>query len=381
MNALSTYTETKYPFKTSLSKVFASVVQVCRINKLFLISCPHLVSTMPSILLARIFTFWVLLSVLVIPLCGQSKLFDQIPSEQVGRIRISTDLKKIVKSKKMPVYQAGQVTFLEGSLAKQSYQVKIKARGSIRREICYYPPLWIRFSKSSFNHHKFKWVNVCRNDKALRHCLLREYLAYKLYQLITDHSFDVRLFEVEFTEPGTKEVSLGCNGFMIEPLKELGRRTGSTEYNPKVVRSRILQKQHYALVAIFQYLIGNTDWHIDNSHNLKFLRSRPTNSIILVPYDFDYSAFVGASYAAPHESLPIKSVRERHNKADCFTEGEVKEALGIILSKKEEMLQLIQSFKLLDQKPRQRLLRFLQEGFTVLENEKKALRIFTKNCK
>jgi len=325
-------------------------------------------------------TIFILLSSSLYGLKGQSKLFDQIPIDEVGKINIETDLRKVVRSKKAPSYQAGHLTFVEGSLAEQDYVVKIKARGNIRREICYYPPMWIRFSKSTFNHHKFKWVNLCRNDKALRHCLLKEYLAYKLYQLVTDHSFDVRLFEVTFTKPETSDTTLSCHGFMIEPLKELSRRTESTEYNPLIVRSRILQREHYALVALFQYLIGNTDWHIDNAHNLKFLKSRPTKSIIVVPYDFDYSGFVGASYASPHESLPIKSVRVRHNKAHCFTEAEIKAALAVVLSKKEEMLQLIQSFDLLEKKSKERSIKYLQEGFDILENEKKVVRIFTKNC-
>ncbi len=62
-------------------------------------------------------------------------------------------------------------------------------------------------------------------------------------------------------------------------------------------------------MAIFNYMIGNTDWSVPNQHNVRILSQsnaeRP-NLGIIVPYDFDYTGLVNADYAVPIEQLGIE---------------------------------------------------------------------------
>ena len=146
------------------------------------------------------------------------------------------------------------------------------------------------------------------------------------------------------------------------------------------MRAGLLDRQVYPLFSVFQYLIGNTDWHLDNFHNVKFLRNSKAQSIVPVPYDFDYSGFVDAPYAVPHNTLPIKNVRERYNKAHCLNDVERKEICELICSKKEEMYALIDNFTLLSKRSRGKLRHYLEDGFEVLESKKRSGRVFVKDC-
>jgi hypothetical protein len=312
---------------------------------------------------------------------SQISLFDVLHPDSITHVRIETNFKKVIRGKMNPVYQKGSFQFLSGPLSGNEYAIQVKGRGNIRKEVCFFPPLKIKFSKSDIQFHKLKWVNICRSSKDMEGVLFKEYLSYKLYQTLTDKSFDVRLFHVEIYEPGKDEAYLSCYAFMIEPMKRLVERTVTKEYSPRVMRARVLDRYYYPLANVFEYLIGNTDWNIANAHNLKFLRTSELPGVVPVPYDFDYSGFVNAGYAVPHESLPIQHVRERYNKGHCVTQEELDIIAKVVLDKKTEMLQVIESFHLMEEKNRKRLLNYLEAGFEELENEKLRTRIFMKNCK
>lgn len=311
---------------------------------------------------------------------GQPTLFETLPDTGVYKVKIETDFKGLIKKKMDPTYQEANLTFMSGPLEGKTYPVEIRSRGNIRKEICYYPPVKIKFKKADFKHNKIKWVNICRNTEPMRDVLLKEYLTYQIYQEISEMSLGVRLFEVEYVDGKNDKSLLSSYGFMIEPIDELADRAEAKEYEPRIMRPRILDRYHYPLVSMFQYLVGNTDWAIDNLHNLKFLRSTNFQGVIPIPYDFDYSGFVGAPYAVPHESLPIKNVRNRYNKGHCITESELEAVLEVVLDKKDEVINTIRDFSLMQPRTRDKLTDFMERGYEDLENAKVVKRIFVKNC-
>jgi hypothetical protein len=69
------------------------------------------------------------------------------------------------------------------------------------------------------------------------------------------------------------------------------------------------------LVALFEYMIGNTDWSVFAIHNIRVVEGGGV--YFPVAYDFDFSGLVGSSYALPDERLPIKSVKSRLYRGPC----------------------------------------------------------------
>ncbi len=316
----------------------------------------------------------------LLPVYSQVSLFELLSPDSITKVRIETDMKQLVRKKMDMEYQDGRFEFLSGPLKGKDFDIEVRARGNIRKEVCYYPPIKLKFPKSEIEFHKIKWVNICDGTNSKQDLLLKEYLIYKLYQTLTDISFDVRLFEVDFIEPDEDESKLKSYAFMIEPLDHLESRTSTEEYEPRLMRAFILDRYYYPLMEVFQYLVANTDWHVANAHNMKFLKSFERKTVVPVPYDFDYSGFVNAGYAIPRETLPIKHVRERYNKGHCMTMEELEEVMKTLLEKKESMFAVINEFELMDERDRQALVKYLERGFEDLEKKNVRKRLFTREC-
>ena len=58
-----------------------------------------------------------------------------------------------------------------------------------------------------------------------------------------------------------------------------------------------LSSYQAALLGVFQYFIGNTDWWMPRRHNIAVLTVE--DSTYAVPFDFDLSGAVDAPYAKP----------------------------------------------------------------------------------
>ena len=104
-------------------------------------------------------------------------------------------------------------------------------------------------------------------------------------------------------------------------------------------------------------------------------------AVVVIPYDFDYAGFVGTSYAAVHESLPNKSVKERYNNGYCIDDEICEKYRQIFSSKREEVLKACSDLQYFDDKSKRETESFLTSFFDLMENEKKVKEIFTKNCK
>lgn len=101
---------------------------------------------------------------------------------------------------------------------------------------------------------------------------------------------------------------------------------------------RLTIAQHDASAAaravLFFHLIANHDWSMldgpegECCHNGKLLGAEKTAAagLVYAPYDFDYSGFVDAPYAAPPDGYDITSVRTRYYRGACALNAEVTKA-------------------------------------------------------
>jgi hypothetical protein len=158
-------------------------------------------------------------------------------------------------------------------------------------------------------------------------------------------------------------------------------RLGGRVYDPIVLKSVVLNKEQLALFTMFQYMIANTDWAINNLHNLEAVTDTTTNSVLVLPYDFDYAGFVNAHYAVVHESLPFEDVTERYNKGKCISEDDCESLRLRFLEKRDEILRECREFKYFDKKTRKSTEMYLKEFFDIMESQKAARKIFCENCK
>src|ERR1041385_40117 len=107
-----------------------------------------------------------------------------------------------------------------------------------------------------------------------------------------------------------------------------------------------------AIVDIFQYMVGNTDWSVPNYHNIKLIRKKNADDSppYVIPYDFDYCGLVNAYYAVPAEILGIEKVTDRKYRGFPRSMEELQQAISIFNKQKENIYKLITGFEPLPEK-------------------------------
>ncbi|MEZ4933970.1 MAG: hypothetical protein R2788_17835 [Saprospiraceae bacterium] len=95
-------------------------------------------------------------------------------------------------------------------------------------------------------------------------------------------------------------------GFFIEHPKDLAERTQASILEHQKFGSKLMNTDEGERFAMFQFMIGNTDWYYFNNHNVEVCGVPGTSDLIPLPYDFDYAGLVKTPYATPHDRLGLK---------------------------------------------------------------------------
>jgi len=190
----------------------------------------------------------------------------------------------------------------------------------------------------------------------------------------------VQLVSLHMEDSEGKQKPRELLAFVIEDEDEMSARLGGKIYDPRSVSRRSLYQEAYAMLSIFQYLIGNTDWFVLNKHNTKFVRTENPPAIIPIAYDFDFAGLVNAPYAVPNEKMPITSVRDRFFIGDCGVEGQYEEVIKKLSSKKSEIFDLVENCTYLNDRSRASLIKYLTESFEILEDPLDLAKAIKRGC-
>lgn len=310
--------------------------------------------------------------------------FDQLMQEDsVGalEIRLETDLKALMKGKADEKYQAAVLKYKNQAGEEKMYTAEVRPRGKTRKEICLHPPIKLKIKKSVLTgegylpHNEMKIVWECKPSGAFEQFIYKEYLAYRLYNLITPASFRAKMVKINLVDTNNPEKIIEKIGFIVEDEEQVAERLASTLMEERPKETRQFARQHFLNFVFYEYMIGNTDWAFGNSHNTRFFENKASKKAIPVPYDFDYSGLVNAPYAVPHESLPIKTVRERY-----FKGGVVAPPEGVMLRKqflqsKALVIDFIKKFDLLDKYNQGDALQYITDFYKEIEDERQFNRI------
>jgi hypothetical protein len=267
----------------------------------------------------------------------------------------------------------------------------INYRGTSRFQICSFPPIQFNFKPPLHSDSgiikKLKLVTHCEPGMLSDEYILREYLVYKLYNVLTDTSFRVRLLKVRYIDSKKNKKTITKYGIFIEPVELLAERNNAT-----VVKSQNLIQQHIVPVvmdriAIFNYMISNWDWSVQGQHNIAVIKqNNPGGSDLglAIPYDFDLTGVVNADYAIPPAYLGIENVRVRLFYGLCRSKEVYQDDLMKFLSCKEKLYSVINSFPQLSQRSKKDITTFLDQFFDMFLKQKSLddlVELFLYNCK
>jgi len=270
-------------------------------------------------------------------------------------------------------------------------EVELRPRGEFRRDpaYCSFPPLRLDVGRKRAEgtpfagQDKLKVVVPCRlNRSGYEALVLREYLVYRAYRTLTDVSFRVRLARITFQDEAGRDEPVTRYAFFIEDGAALAARVGGQLLDVpegKVVRVQGLDPTGSTRVALFQYMIGNTDWHDAQIHNVASVLV--AGRVVPVPYDFDFAGAVDAPYAGPNPDLPVKDVWDRFYRGWCWPGLDTGPLVARFQEARPAIEELYRSFEPLDQDSRDDVLTYYAAFFEDVSTPERAQRHVFRNCK
>lgn len=321
------------------------------------------------------------------------KTLPLFESEEIIQLELAFNMKEFLKNKnddeKKEQYFPARLAILDGEETSEEIGIKVRLRGNYRRKNCQLPPMRLNFPTSKVKNtvfegqDKIKLVLPCRMDnEKYQQYLFEEYLTYKTYNLLTDYSFRVRMASVTFVDSAQKYDSFTDYAFMIEDVDHVAERQNMIEIETTKIHPRDTEREVANLMAVFQYMIGNTDWSIYNLHNVKFIKDTTDfNLPAPIPYDFDWCGLISAPYAKPNPIFEISHVRERLFRGFCRPEEEYEAAFQVFREKKDEIYNLFTSFSMMNEKVGKNCIKYLDDFYTILDSPKLTKRNILEACR
>ncbi len=314
--------------------------------------------------------------------------FGLFTNEDIMQLDLRFDITHYTRKKPKEEYLKAILTYHLNDKDSVNKEIRLKSRGEFRNGYCSFPPVVVNFKKADFKKEDLKQIEKM---KLVTHCmsgnednLLKEYLIYKLYNVLTDSSFRVRLLRIKYINTYKKSKPILSYGFFIEPVSILAERIKCVPVEAVNLTQKNIQPKFIDRAAIFNYMIGNTDWSVPNQHNVKVF-SIPGSATpelgMVIPYDFDYSGMVNAHYAVPAEGLKISSVRERIYLGVCRDRDYYIRAIGEFADKKEALYKVIREFPYLDDRTKKDMLKYLDEFYSGFDKQNSIISDFMRECK
>ncbi len=321
--------------------------------------------------------FWLICIYWSSPVYSQSSSIDRVAffsDTSTIQATLTTNLDRILTSHRKKEFEIPGVfktSFPDGKIITDT--VLLRVRGNFRLEYCYVPPIKIKFNyKDSSALHSLKsldLVSACKTSPDFEQYLLKEYLIYRIYNLITEKSFRVRLMHLNFQDSAGKKKPVYIYTFLLEDLKDLAKRNGYKEWGKGNIKSSAIDRQQVTTVSIFEYMIGNLDWGLSPNHNVKLIISTKDSvgGLGIIPYDFDYSGFVNANYAVSNDP-DLENVKQRKYIGLTRTLPELEEALTVFRQRKTQIYDMINHFELLTSKSRKEITDYLDEFYDMINH-------------
>ena len=322
-------------------------------------------------------------------------------SHEMMEMTIPLDFKTLCRPRETPDcdYAPTVLEYNDEQGQSHSIDIEIKIRGGWRSltRNCSAPLLFIRFNEQQTAGTPFAGQSMlpltthCGQGLSLESSrvkqshvtweqyLLKEYLAHRLYNEITDISLNARLVRMTYPNPDKPNRSIVNYAFFTEHFKSVAKRNGAELLSRGSFDHEKLDAHSADLVALFQYLIGNTDWSIVRERNIVLLQDSG-GSLQPLPFDFDMSGLVNAHYAGPAPGLSIDQVTERQYLGFCHPDTNWDALFTFFLDRQEALLSMIAEIPSLNKQSTRVANRFLEQFFSTLQSSESREKKIVSQC-
>ena len=300
-------------------------------------------------------------------------LFDFLNDLEIEHVILTTDLDSLIHNKYSAKEHPALLTITLRDSRQLSFATKVSVRGKFRRIKCEFPPVELNFRKKDLRakglngrRDNYKLVTHCLADDDGKNAVLREYLVYEMYQLLTDKSFRLKLFPIVYKDVDSDH-QISSIAFVIESTKELTHRQGGTankSLNPDHAK---IDPFLFEQMALFQYMVGNRDMNLQILRNILLVSNRESDKMIPIAYDFDMAPFVHAAYAYPQ--YKDKRDVERIYLGIEENGDYLRNVIKVFREKKEDFYRLINNFEPLSEAIRKECINYLKAFYAQIEDK------------
>lgn len=280
--------------------------------------------------------------------------------------------------------------YLHENSRKREIRVEVRKRAKFRCDPsnCSLPPLMIKINSGDAwgtvfqGCRKLKITHPCRPEKKEYHKLVaKEYLIYRLFNQLTDTSFRVRQAVFTYKDANTGRQLYRVKGFFIEDDDDVARRVGAKALQATQVPEEKFSPFMLLLTSVFEYMIGNTDFNAETSHNIELLAAGIRGPVLPVPYDFDWSGLVNAPYARPALKTGLTQVTQRWYQGPCPSDSTFQAVTQLFGKTKEALFSEIESADQLNARDKKQILNYLSKFYREINNPARFRAMLEKNCK
>jgi AAA family ATP:ADP antiporter len=269
------------------------------------------------------------------------------------------------------------LSYVDSAGSERRIAVQLRPRGKWRAETghCTMPPLFVSFDDETTRGTLFEGQAMlpltthCRESSSYEQYVLKEYLAYRIYNLLTDKSLKVRLARVSYRDTSRRDRVVEHYAFFTEHFKSLAARENAEVYEPETFDRLAADPLELGTLDVFEFLIGNTDWSASKGHNVVHIRARD-GLVTAVPYDFDFSGLVDADYAGPPPNLPIRTVTQRLFRGFCRPDFDWHAVYGTFRIRHRAITDVVAQTPALSAEQRRKANDYVESFFALLDSPK-----------
>ncbi len=302
-------------------------------------------------------------------------------SHEPIRMTLLTDIDWLRDERSDSTEVEGTLTFIDLDGSEVVKPVDTRTRGISRRkkENCNFPPLRFDFPTKQMEgtvfegQDKLKLVTPCNDRRdSYQNYVFDEYLVYRALNILTPYSFRVRLVEITYVDIEDDYDTRTKYGFLIEDQEQMAERGHGTFVEVSQFHPARTNGEYSVLVAMFNYMIANTDWSPVYFHNVKLIRTEDAR-FLTVPYDFDATGVVNPRYAVVDASIPIRRITQRIYRGFCRDELVHAAAVLRFQETREEIVALYQDFAALgfeqfDEDDAEKALKYFENFYKVVDD-------------
>lgn len=302
-------------------------------------------------------------------------LFREWHKQEGLKFDLEFDINLLIAHKNSDTSLTATLKYKNAKKQLVTWPAEVKTGGRYRLKVCDFPPLRIKLPKEELlargysGHNKFKIVTHCSDSgSGTQSVLAKEYVLYQIYQLLSEYGLHSKMVKITYRDAvsGKKFTRMGI---LLEDDEEMAERIKGTICDECFGTSPAqIEPKNQLTQALFQYMIGNTDWSVEMNRNLEIITLQGNGAKVLVPYDFDFAGFVNAPYAVPDANYGLKNMRERKFLGQPADKNTVEQVVALYIEKKKAVLRQIERCPNISSVEKADLLQYVESFYAQLES-------------